>query len=119
MFINLSNHHSSRWSAEQTEAARVFGEIIDMPFPIVNPDGDEDYITALADEYCRKIKEKAAGQSVMVHLMGEMTLTFALVKRLQVEGIACVAATTERIITELPDGRKESVFRFVRFRKYI
>ena len=118
MFINLSNHPSSKWSAEQVEAARVYGEIVDLPFPVVDPKGDEVHVSALADEYCRKVQAMAAGYPVAVHVMGEMTLTFAIVSRLQALGIPCYAATTERIITELPEGRKESVFRFVRFRKY-
>lgn len=119
MLINLSNHPSANWSAEQTEAAiRQFGEIVDLPFPDVAPDGDEDYITTLATEYCSKVLEYAQTQPFTVHLMGEMTLTFALLQRLQAHSIPCVASTTRRIITEYSDGRKESVFQFVRFRKY-
>lgn len=117
MFINLSNHPSSKWSKEQTEAALRYGEIIDLPFPMVAPDGNEDYIAALAEQYCDKVIELAAGAPVTVHLMGEMTFTFALVKRFHGKGICCVAATTERVVKEV-NGEKTSVFNFVKFRAY-
>ena len=70
MLINLSNHPSSKWSKEQTEAALHYGEIADLPFPVVAPEGDENYIAALADEYCNKVVELAGGAPVTVHLMG-------------------------------------------------
>ncbi len=118
MFLNLSNHPSALWGAEQKAAAeQLCGEIVDLPFPAVDPAGDEEYIAALADEYCKKVVEMAAGKTVMVHLMGEMTLTLALVRRLQVAGIPCLASTTRRMTVE-QDGVKTSVFKFVKFRKY-
>ena len=118
MFINLSNHSSGKWSEAQIEAAKQYGGIIDMPFPLVDPKGDEDYIAGLADEYCQKVLELADGNPVIVHLMGEMTLTFVLVTRLKAKGLVCLASTTERIVTEEAPGVKTNVFRFARFRKY-
>ncbi|MBO4773879.1 MAG: CRISPR-associated protein [Bacteroidales bacterium] len=118
MFLNLSNHPSANWSAEQTEAAtRLYGEVIDLPFPAVNPAGDEAYIADLADEYCQKVLALAEGKNITVHLMGEMTLTFAILKRLQAYGIPCVASTTRRETME-ENGVKTSVFKFVKFRNY-
>lgn len=119
MLINLSNHPSSKWSETQIAAAHsLFGEIVDMPFPAVAPDGDEKYIADLADEYCDKVMEVSGGEPAVVHLMGEMNLTFILVSLLQNEGYTCIASTTRRIVRELPDGGKEAKFQFVRFRKY-
>ena len=120
MFINLSNHPSAYWSAEQKAAAeQQFGQIVDIQFPQVDPFANEDVIAAMADEYCQQVLETACGQStVAVHLMGEMTLTFALLQRLLPQGIQCVASTTKRETVEYPDGRKESSFKFVKFRKY-
>lgn len=37
---------------------------------------------------------------------------------LEKRGILCVASTTERIVTENPDGSKTTVFRFIQFRPY-
>lgn len=120
MLINLSNHPSAKWSAKQRDTAvLLYGEIIDLPFPVVDPARDETYIADLADEYCRQIVDLSDGMPVTVHLMGEMTLTFALVQRLCADGFPCVASTTERVINETPDGRKESFFSFVRFRRYV
>jgi len=119
MLINLSNHPSVNWSEEQYKTAvEQFGCVVDLPFPVVDPDGDESYIEALADEYESKVLEMAADEPITVHLMGEMTLTFALILRLQAQGITCVASTTRRVTSEFPDGRKESLFQFVKFRKY-
>lgn len=121
MLINLSNHPSANWSEEQKNAAeQQFGQIVDIPFPQVDPYASEEVIAAMADEYCQLVLETVSGQStIAVHLMGEMTLTFALLQRLQSQGISCVASTTMRETIEFPDGRKESVFKFVKFRKYI
>ena len=120
MLINLSNHPSEKWSAEQLEAARKqFGEIVDLAFPAVDPDGDEAYISELAESFTQKVLDLAGDAScVVVHLMGEMTLTYALVQQLRSQHIECVSRTTQRIVNTRPDGVKEAVFRFVRFRRY-
>jgi CRISPR-associated Csx2 family protein len=117
LFINLSNHSSAFWQAPQLEAATVYGEIIDLPFPFVNPEGDEKYIQSLGNEYVEKIEQLAQGKNVTVHLMGELTLTYCLVKILITKGIKCIASTTERIVKE-KDGIKTSEFRFKQFREY-
>ena len=118
MFINLSNHSSDKWSEAQIEAAKQYGDIVNLPFPQVDPKGDEAYIAGLTDAYCQKVHELADDAPLVVHLMGEMTLTFALVTRLKAKGIVCLASTTERIVTEEAPGVKTNVFRFARFRKY-
>ena len=118
MLINLSNHPSTSWSAEQTETAnRLFGKIVDLPFPDLDPAGDEAYIEALSDEYFLKVIEMSEGKDVTVHLMGEMNFTFSLVNKLKSIGITCVASTTERETIE-ENGVKKSIFKFVNFRRY-
>lgn len=119
MLINLTNHPSSLWNDKQLKAARTYGEIMDMPFPIIDETDDETYISTLADEYLQKIFELAKESNVTVHLMGELTFTFALLKRLQQHGITCVASTSKRIVMGEKAGRKgEVVFQFERFRQY-
>ncbi|MDR3261870.1 MAG: hypothetical protein LBT78_08560 [Tannerella sp.] len=54
MLINLSNHPSALWQAPQLEVATVYGEIIDLPFPVVDPEGDATYIQSLGKEYIFK-----------------------------------------------------------------
>ena len=119
MLINLSNHPSSKWNSEQTEAAnRLYGEIVDLPFPQVDPNGDEAYVARLVDEYAGKVLQLAGKQPVTVHLMGEMTFTYALVQLLKARGIRCLASTTSRDVVMLPDGTKQVAFHFCQFREY-
>lgn len=119
LLLNLTNHPSSLWSEKQREAACVYGEIMDMPFPAIDETADETYISTLADEYLQRILDLAKDKNVTVHLMGELTFTFALLKRLQEHGITCVASTSRRIVKEETAGRKgEVIFQFERFRRY-
>lgn len=118
IFINLSNHPSDKWSEAQLHAARQYGDIEDMPFPQVDPEADDEEISRIADECTRLILDEAVDNDVSVHVMGEMSLTFAIVKRLQDHGIRCVSSTSERISEDLPDGTRKVGFRFRRFREY-
>jgi CRISPR-associated Csx2 family protein len=118
MLINLSNHSSANWHPEQLAAAQSFGEVVDIPFPAVDPNGDESYIQTLCDEYVEKVLQAANGKKAVVHVMGEMTLTFSLVYALQSKGLNCMASTSKRITTDKGNGTKEVQFIFNRFRKY-
>lgn len=118
IFLNLSNHPSDKWDEEQTAAAREFGDIADYPFPSIEPTATEGEIERLAEETLQQIAERYAGSELTVHVMGEMTFTFALVARLKERGIRCVASCTERMAEEREGGEKLSTFRFVGFREY-
>ena len=37
MLINFTNHPSAQWSAEQQAAAQVYGKVIDLAFPAIDP----------------------------------------------------------------------------------
>lgn len=116
--INFSNHPSCHWSEKQKEEALKYGEIIDIPFPEVDANGDENYIDNLAAHCMNKIQTMCDTAIVTIHLMGELTLTFSLLKRLQEKGIRCIASTSKRIVKEYPNGRKEVIFQFERFRDF-
>ena len=116
MFINLTNHPSSGWSQEQREAALQFGEIVDMHFPIIEPFFTKTEVDELADITVEGIKK--LNNNPVVHVMGEMTFTYAVVFRLKALGITCVASTTERMVKMMPDGKKISDFKFIQFREY-
>jgi len=121
MFVNLSNHPSEQWSAIQLKEAAEYGKIIDIPFPKVDPEGGMEMIENLASEYenkIRKLNSENIGEKLAVHIMGELTLCFALVLRLQRLGIKCLASTTSRQTEDNEDGSKTSRFEFVRFREY-
>lgn len=130
MLINLSNHPTAMWLPEQTEAAhRAYGEVFDLPFPVVPADANETDIQTIAQEYLKKVQTIAQeylnkvqtfspSAEAVVHIMGEMTLTYALVCLLKQAGYTCVASTSVREVYEEEPGKKTAVFRFVRFRKY-
>ncbi len=118
LFINLSNHPSSTWQPTQLAAAGAYGDIIDMPFPTVDTHCDAAMIDHLASKYVLDIINRGAPEDITVHVMGEMTLTFRIVELLKAQGIRCVASTTERIVTNLSDNKKETQFAFVQFREY-
>ena len=118
------------WLPEQIEAAhRAYGEVFDLPFPVVPADANETDIQTIAQEYLKKVQTIAQeylnkvqtfspSAEAVVHIMGEMTLTYALVCLLKQAGYICVASTSVREVYEEEPGKKTAVFRFVRFRKY-
>lgn len=119
VFVNFSNHPSSRWSKEQMAAAEKYGRVIDEPFPAVPANLDERGVALLADESVLRIMSH---HPVAVLCQGEFTLTFAVVERLKAEDVKVLAASSDRVIeTETDENggtRKVTVFRFTRFRAY-
>lgn len=116
IFINLSNHPSGEWNEPQLLAAKKLGEIVDIPFPQIPPEASTMDVGKIAELYLELItvyKDIAA-----VHLMGEMTFTFSLVKLLQRNGIKVLASTTKRNSVNNHDGSRTVVFEFVQFREY-
>ena len=84
MFVNLTNHPSERWSEEQREAAEEYGKIVDIPFPNISPQADEEDLMQLVDEYYEKIQELNDNQ-IVVLIQGEMTFTYRMVEKLKSE----------------------------------
>lgn len=118
MFINLSNHPSGLWEQEQVNMACRYGTIVDLPFPAVPAEKDEAYVVSLARQYARSIIERYCPETDVVHVMGEMCFSFALVRQLREAGFTCVASTSERKVEDKGNGHKEVYFNFVRFRRY-
>lgn len=120
VFVNFSNHPSTRWNGDQKEAAEKYGDIVDVQFPLLGPDLSEKDIKKIGDECIAQIIKYSP---VAVMCQGEFTLTFYVVSELLRKGITCVSACTRRVSNEtmLEDGtvRKESLFVFDGFRKYI
>ncbi len=119
MLINLSNHLSSKWSKEQLIAANIYGEIIDVAFPDVDPNGDESYISSLVDEYEAKVVTIAGEiDDITIHVMGEMNFTYSFANRMKQRDILCIASTTRRIVEQISDDKKIVRFQFIKFRSY-
>lgn len=118
MLINLSNHPSSKWSDKQKGLAEfLFGEIVDMQFPNIDPHANEEEVQLLADKYFGELLTIINNPDDVVHIMGEQTFCYYLINKLRDFGIKCLASTTERIVEER-DGQKISRFEFARFRYY-
>lgn len=119
MFINLSNHPITSWDDEQCCAAEQWGTMVDVRFPTVFPEETGENISLLADNYFHQLMDMLPADEVnAVHVMGESTFVYSVVRRLREAGITCVASTTERIKTELPNGSFVSEFHFKQFRCY-
>lgn len=130
MLINVSNHPSEKWLPEQMEAAvEAYEEVVDMPFPILDPEMNtaEVYMEAFhyADEIAKKFgayEDDHIRLKDAVMVMGEYVFTYNLVNMLKELGIICVATTSKREAKEtlLEDGsiKRESIFKFVQFREY-
>lgn len=118
MFWNITNHPISGWEPNQLAAAKELShELRDLPFPCVSPELTSSQVQELATSTVHHILILAKRDDV-AHVMGELTLTFAIVRRLQDAGIKCVASTTARDVVQQADGSKISHFRFVAFREY-
>lgn len=117
MFVNISNHPSSKWGEKQTEAARKWGEIVDIQFPNIPPFASEEEVFDIAMEVAKKLKNIDNGSCV--HVMGELGATWYIVDYVlsSLCYTDCVYSTTERKVIER-DGQKISTFEFVRFRHY-
>ena len=120
MLINLSNHPFPEWSERQKkEAWRLFGEVEDWHFPPIDPESTASEIEKLAEDYFQMLAVRIASiPDVAIHLMGEMTFSFALLKKLQESKIDCYASTANRNVNILASGEKVVRFDFVKFRKY-
>jgi len=130
MFINVSNHPSCKWDVEQINEATHYGEIIDLEFPVIPAEADEDRIGCMAADFYEKImdlldhKKESSSNGIRdaVMLQGEFTFTFALVNKLKDKGITVLSACSDRKVVEKPDDNnnriKEVRFQFVRFRRY-
>ena len=118
MFINFSDHPSCDWSNEQKNAAMKYGEIIDIPFPEVLPEADEEQIDSLAEEYADRM---IAMRPAAVMCQGEYSVTFNVALRLIGAGITVLSACTEKCVISIREGvnvKSEALFSFVRFRRY-
>ena len=118
MFVNFSNHASTKWSADQLRAASVYGDIIDVPFPDVPATANEHEIERLAEAMTQRILDL---NPACVLCQGEFCLSYAVITRLKMQGIKVVAACSERDVVELHEEssvKKISRFTFIQFREY-
>ena len=121
IFINYSNHPVEFWDNKQLLKAREMGDsLVDIPFPKVSPTMNHDEIVKFAESEVKRIKDATVVNfdNVTVHIMGEHTLVYNVIRLLKQQGVKCVASTTERVTEILPSGEKVSKFNFITFREY-
>lgn len=113
-FVNFTNHPSAGWEEHQIQEALKYGEILDLPFPTVDPQGDEDDIRRLSEECAGQILTLCPGA---VLCQGEFNVVYQVVNRLLEQGVTVLAACSARMVEET-DGKKVVTYQFCRFRKY-
>lgn len=123
VFVNLTNHSSTKWSSEQLSAAKKYGTVIDMTFPPVSPTANILDIMGLAKSMVADIcGTYDSDTEIRVLVQGEMTLTHALVSEFHKKEVDCYAACSDRVTEEVvnADGTttKKATFKFVQFRMY-
>ena len=119
MLINLTNHPFAEWDEKQQKSAvEAYEKVIDLPFPAIDAHIDKPAMITLCENYVFKIDALAQGKPYSVHVMGEMTFTHNIIKLLHLKGIECIASCSERFSEKIDTGKKQVLFRFVRFRAY-
>lgn len=118
MFLNFTNHPSSNWTKKQLQEAQKYGEIVDLPFPQVEPEYTKDIVYDLAEKFAKQIIKQKPD---CVLCQGEFCLSFCVIEKLKKYGIKVVAACSKREVEEIvidTETRKNSRFVFVQFREY-
>ncbi len=71
-------------------------------------------------ELTKKINKKIKyyGKDIVIHLAGEFTLCYALLKRFREQNITCIASCTEIYVEDNGNGEDVVTFEFVQFREY-
>lgn len=120
IFINHTNHPSVRWSEQQKDASLAYGEITDIPFPLISPRASSNEIREMALKMADKI---IAMKPAAVLCQGEFNYVFCLVDALLAHGIRVMSACSERVVREWKDENgeehRDAVFRFQQYRDYL
>ena len=99
MLVNVSNHpHTKAWPKNQLEAARQYGEIVDLPLPYLGPDTTLEQTEAHAEEYCEKI---CAMHPDAVVVVGEPVFVFQLASKLLDAGQTVLCTRSRRRVLEI------------------
>jgi hypothetical protein len=116
MFVNISNHPSSKWSTAQRSAAeQLGGAIIDIPFPNIPATATRQEIAKLAKAMFADLVERYPTPGYAM-VAGGGTLCSLLILALSILGWEVVFACSERNTVENDDGSKTVRFDFVQFR---
>ena len=127
-FFNISNHPSGKWTEKQMVAARTYAtdgferEVIDVLHPMLDPMDSGEEILKIAKQFlCDLEAEHGIEDGDVFLVQGEYVFCMAIVSLLLAQTskmVTCVSATTERRVSELPDGSCRRWFEFCQFRQY-
>lgn len=119
MLINCTNHPYRLWNTRQREAALAYGQVVDLPFPSVEPTCTTAQLQEMTKTFATQIK---AMNPDAVLVAGEYSFTFMLVDCLLSDGIQVLCSRSKRITTEVKkeDGTNEktTIFDFEGFYPY-
>lgn len=124
VFLNISNHPSTTWSETQLEASKLIdskAQIVDFPFPLVDPTWSTIEVKEAAKHTWNQIQAllNTRDQKVIAAMIaGEPIMCSYLVGLLKHVEIKCYSATTTREVQMDENGVKQSTFTFVRFREW-
>ena len=120
IFINHTNHPSTKWQENQRTAAEKYGRIIDMGFPMIPPEESSQEVRRRAMDMAEKI---SAMHPEAVLCQGEYGYTFAFVDSMLSRGVKVLTACSERVVREWLDEEgcqhRDAVFQFYQFREYL
>lgn len=118
MLINLTNHRIEGWPESQVnEAKNRFSNIIDFPFPTIDPTWSKEDIEQLAKRMFEEcITLLPENEENGIHVMGEFNFTFAFVTYAKTKGIRCLSSTKNKDYKIIVKGKEE--YPFVKFRDY-
>jgi len=121
MLINLSNHPYSTWDKKEKEIAEsLFGKVVDLSFPQIDPLADIKTVALLANDFvekCINILLQGNNKQNAVHVTGEHCFVFQFVTIAKEKRLTCICSTTPRIVTS-KNNIKSSIFKFESFRNY-
>ena len=118
MFINFTNHPSKLWEKEQRDASLCYGDIIDLPFPNIDPMASKENIR---EEAARCVKRILSYNPDFVLCQGEFTLAYHVIRLLKENHITVGAACSKRQVTEKhgdTGNEKTVLFHFIQYREY-
>ena len=120
MLLNCTNHPYDSWGDAQREAAlRLYGKVVDHPFPKVGPTWDVERVRSEVAAYADGI-ESIGPDAVLA--AGDFSFLFMLVDRLLADGVevvsSCSARNTVERLDENGNNVKTTVFAFEGFRPY-
>lgn len=120
MFLNITNHPVSEWPQKQIDFVHEkYGEIVEIPYPQINPTWTNEDIRRAVTELADQIDEMHPSA---ILVMGEFSLIFQMIDCLLQRGHKVLTACSVRntVVKSNPDGTRTKIakYDFQCFREY-